>query len=106
MTTQPGQKSFSLVNGGKAYRVPLDSGGALIGSMRGHGGTVVLNGATPVPVVSDGVTADSIIILTLKTVGGTVSPTAPNVLTITPGTGFSVAGVAGDTSTYNWARLG
>jgi len=65
-------------------------------------GTVVMNGATPVTVTNSIVTANSAIILTLKTVGGTVSPTRPNVLTITPGTGFTVGGVALDTSTYNY----
>lgn len=65
-------------------------------------GTFVANGATPVTVTNSIVTANSNIIVTLKTVGGTVSPTRPNVLTITPGTGFTVGGVALDTSTYNY----
>lgn len=65
-------------------------------------GTVVLNGATPVTVANAQTTANSVVIFTLKTVGGTVSPNAPNVLTITPGTGFTVGGTASDTSTYNY----
>jgi hypothetical protein len=68
----------------------------------GSSGTVTLNGATAVTVANTAVTADSIIVFTLKTVGGTVSPSAPNVKTITPGTGFTVAGTAGDTSQYNY----
>lgn len=68
-------------------------------------GTVIMNGATPVVVANSIVTANSQILLTLKTVGGTVSPTRPNVLTITPGTGFTVGGVALDTSTYNYLVL-
>lgn len=68
----------------------------------GSSGTVTLNGATPVTVTNSAVTADSLIIFTLKTVGGTVSPNAPNVKTITPGTGFTVAGTASDTSVYNY----
>jgi hypothetical protein len=69
-------------------------------------GTFVANGATPVVVSNAAVTATSQIEITLKTVGGTVSPTRPNVLTITPGTGFNVGGVASDTSTYNYRIFG
>jgi len=68
----------------------------------GKTGTVTLNGATPVAVGNTSITANSGILFTLKTVGGTVSPNAPNVLTITPGTGFTVAGTALDTSVYNY----
>jgi len=69
---------------------------------KGRSGTVTLNGATPVAVANKLITADSVVVLTVKTPAGTVSPTAPNVLTITPGTGFTVAGVALDTSLYNY----
>lgn len=68
----------------------------------GSSGTVTLNGASNVTVANTAVTANSLIIFTLKTVGGTVSPNAPNVKTITPGTGFEVAGTASDTSVYNY----
>lgn len=106
MAVQPGQKQLNLVNGGNSGSLPFDSGGAVIGGVASKGGTVTLNGATGVAVADTGVTANSVILLTLKTVGGTVSPTCPNVLTITPGTGFTVGGVALDTSIYNWVRLG
>lgn len=69
-------------------------------------GTFTANGATPVTVTNSAVTATSQIDITLKTVGGTVSPTRPNVLTITPGTGFTVGGVASDTSVYNYEIRG
>lgn len=69
-------------------------------------GTYINNGATAVTVANAAVTADSIISFTLKTVGGTVSASAPNVKTITPGTGFTVAGLASDTSTYNYEIRG
>lgn len=65
-------------------------------------GTFTLNGATPVSVSNTSITANSGILITLKTVGGTVSPSAPNVQTITASTGFDVAGTAGDTSVYNY----
>jgi hypothetical protein len=69
-------------------------------------GTLTANGATQVTVADAGVTANSIIMFTLKTVGGTVSPNALNVITITPGTGFTAAGTASDTSVYNYLRIG
>jgi hypothetical protein len=68
-------------------------------------GTVVLNGTAPITVANALTTANSTIMFTLKTVGGTVSPNAPNVLTITPGTGFTVGGSTSDTSTYNYVIL-
>lgn len=67
-----------------------------------YSGTFVANGATPVTVVEPNVTANSAIIITLKTVGGTVSPSVPYIATITVGTGFTVTGTALDTSTYNY----
>lgn len=69
-------------------------------------GTYVNNGASAVTVANTAVTANSIISFTLKTVGGTVSASAPNVKTITPGTGFTVAGLASDTSTYSYEIRG
>ena len=79
------------------------------------GGTFVLNGATPVTVAVGtgtglnnapaGVTATSMIFMALKTVGGTVGA-IPAVQTITPGTGFTVAGTASDTSTYSYLIIG
>lgn len=71
-----------------------------------HVGTYINNGASAVTVADTNVTAGSIISFTLKTVGGTVSASAPNVKTITPGTGFTVAGLASDTSTYNYEIRG
>ena len=67
-------------------------------------GTVAINGTNPQTVAAPLVTANSIIIFTLKTVGGTVGA-KPAIQTITPGTGFTVIGTAGDTSTYNYVIL-
>lgn len=106
MSLQPGQKNFNLINSGNPSRLHSDNGGSVIGGIVAHGGTFTLNGATPVVVADTYVTANSIILITLKTATGTVSPTAPNVLTITPGTGFTVGGVALDLSVYNYAILG
>ncbi len=68
-------------------------------------GTVTLNGASAVTVANTNVTANSIIVFTLKTVGGTVGA-VPAIQTITAGTGFTVAGTALDTSVYNYSVEG
>jgi len=67
----------------------------------GKTGTVTLNGATPVTVSNTSITANSGVVFTLKTVGGTVGA-VPSIKTITPSTGFTVAGTASDTSVYNY----
>lgn len=64
-------------------------------------GTFVNNGTSTVTTANTLVTASSNIIITLKTVGGTVGA-IPHLLTITPGTGFATVGTASDTSTYNY----
>ena len=61
-----------------------------------------LTGAVDVSVESNELTANSVVLITLKTVGGTqgqhptVTPTA---------SGFDVRGTAGDTSIYNYVVL-
>ena len=67
-----------------------------------NSGLVTLNGATPVAVVKSDITARDIILFGINTVGGT--PAAYS-YTITPGTGFSVTGTAGDTSILNYVIL-
>lgn len=64
-------------------------------------GTFVATGTTPVTVAYAGLTRTMVVTFSLNTVGGTVGA-APTMQTITPGTGFTVAATAGDTSTYNW----
>lgn len=68
-------------------------------------GTFVCNQATPVVVADTNITANSVVIACLKTVGGTVGA-IPAVKTITPTTGFTIAGTASDTSTYNYVIIG
>lgn len=65
--------------------------------------TFTLNGATPVTVAAAGITAKSQVLITLKTPTGVSAQ--PHLATITPGTGFTVVGTAGDTSVYNYAIL-
>jgi len=67
----------------------------------GVSGTFTINGTTPVVVANVKITASSNVIITLKTVGGTVGA-VPSIKTITAGTGFTVAGTASDTSVYNY----
>ena len=80
------------------------NGGPQITTVNACGGTFVANGATPVVVANPSVSANSVILFGLKTVGGT--PAAPFLVTVTPGTGFSVESGASDTSTYNYIILG
>lgn len=68
-------------------------------------GTFTANGASAVTVTNAQVTANSSIIFTLKTVGGTVGA-YPTIKTITATTGFTVACTASDTSVYNYAIIG
>lgn len=105
--TQPGQKV--LQTGVPGFTdpggIPVDQGSPVHTLLPLNGGTVTLNGVTPVVVANANVKAGSIIIFTLKTVGGTVGA-YPVVDTITPGTGFTVKGTASDTSTMNYVILG
>jgi hypothetical protein len=96
-----------------AEYVDVDNGGAVkarvttaqIGTFAVKAsGTFVATDATPVVVAAPALTASSVIVFGLKTIGGT--PAAPFVTVVTPGTGFSVASGASDTSTYNWKILG
>ena len=78
---------------------------ALLAWFQANAGTFTANGASAVTVVAAEVTANSQILITLKTVGGTVGA-IPHVETTTPGTGFTVVGTASDTSVYNYTVIG
>lgn len=67
-----------------------------------YGGTFTANGTTQVVITEPNITATSTVIITLKTVGGTVSPSVPYIDTITVGTGFTTKATAADTSVYNY----
>lgn len=103
-----GQKHIVSLTG--AEQVQADAGGAvkayvttaqIAALAASENGTFVANGATPVVVADARVTANSVINFSLKTPGGTVGA-YPAIQTITPGTGFTVAATALDTSTYNY----
>lgn len=76
--------------------------GATMQSHEEYAGTFTVNGTSPITVAEPNVTANSLVIITLKTVGGTVSPSVPYISTITPGTGFTIVATASDTSVYNY----
>lgn len=99
------QTGQQIVKGGFTGLIPIDTGYAPESAIPANSGTVTLNGATPVTVANANVGAFSIIIFTLKTVGGTVGA-YPAIPTITPGTGFTVVGTASDTSIYNYVIIG
>lgn len=80
-------------------------GGTQSSVIRATGGTFTANGASSVTVVNANLTANSVIVFGLKTVGGTPAG-YPYQFTVTPGTGFTVRAVAGDTSVYNYWILG
>ncbi|MDE2100400.1 MAG: hypothetical protein KGL39_24320 [Patescibacteria group bacterium] len=71
----------------------------LLGNLNVHRTTFTCNGATAVTVADTNISATDTIIISLNTVGGTVGA-VPAVKTLTPGTGFTVAGTASDTSVY------
>lgn len=80
------------------------SGGPQTSQVKSSGGTFTANSGTPVTVTNDQVTANSVIMFGLKTAGGT--PAAPFMVTVTPGTGFTVNSGGSDTSVYNYLILG
>jgi hypothetical protein len=80
-------------------------GGPQSSGVRATGGTYTCTSAGTITVSNTNVTANSIIDMTLKTVGGTVS-TALYISTITVGTGFTVICGTSDTSVYNYLVLG
>jgi hypothetical protein len=68
------------------------------------GGTFVCTGGGTITIGNTNVDAGSAVVITLKTVGGTVA--TPTVSTITVATGFTVVCGASDTSTYNYVVIG
>lgn len=105
-TPAPGQKFVSPEDIATPNVGSLDvESGTTLAGMRVGGGTFTLNGATPVTVADVRVQAKSIIVVGLKTVGGTVGA-LPVVQTKTAATGFTVAGTASDTSVYSWMFIG
>ena len=86
-----------------SFSLPINTKGPQSAILPVNGGTFVC-ASSAATVANPAVNAGSLVMMTLKTVGGTVA--APFVNTITPGTGFHVTCGASDTSTYNYAIFG
>lgn len=95
LATYTGAGAVSLVLVDTAYFPHSGTFTALTGGGSGN----------PVTITDANVTATSNIIITLKTVGGTVGA-IPHVQTITPGTGFTAVNTGSDTSVYAYTILG
>lgn len=67
-------------------------------------GTFALNGVNPVEIVDSAIVEGSFISFSLITANGTPG-LYPNSQTVTPGEGFSVTGLAGDTSLYKYINI-
>lgn len=90
--------------GGSLTYTLATAGPILKQGANGRVGTFVLNGSTPVTVSNSSIAITDAIIFSLNTVGGVVG-VHPTIATITAGVGFTVAGTAADTSTYNYAII-
>lgn len=82
------------------YDSTTDSGAILAGTSQRAQGTVNVNGATPVPVAVASIQATDIVVLMRTVNGGT--PGITPLCVITAGVGFTITGIALDTSTYAW----
>lgn len=98
----PGTQKITVFSG-KNFQVPVINQGPQNAVIPLTGGTFTCAGSAAT-VTNTAVTAGSNIVMTLKTVGGTVA--APYIATITAGTGFTVTCGGSDTSTYNYIILG
>jgi hypothetical protein len=109
-STTAGAASFtsltanSIVDAGNLTFTAPGAGIVLKQGSNGKCGTFVCNQATPVSVANTSIAITDTIVFSLNTVGGTVGA-IPTVKTITASTGFTVAGSASDTSTYNYVII-
>lgn len=103
MVAVTGQTNLSPIQVTGGGSIPFN-GPAQVAGIPVSGGTFTANSGTPVTVSNTKVTANSVILFGLKTVGGT--PAAPFLATVTPGTGFTVNSGGSDTSVYNYLVLG
>lgn len=103
--TTPSTGVFTAISDAGALTFTAATSGIVLkrGS-NGKCGTFICNGATPVTVANTGIAITDAIIVSLNTVGGTVGA-IPAIQTITAATGFTIAGTASDTSTYNYAII-
>jgi len=79
-------------------------GGPTSSEVPANGGTFTCTGGGVITVTNSNVTANSVVLLGLKTAGGT--PANPIMTTVTVGTGFTTTCGGSDTSVYNYIILG
>jgi hypothetical protein len=80
------------------------NGGTQASAVPANGGTVTCTGGGTPTVTNANVTANSVVLFGLKTVGGT--PAQPFMSAVTAGTSFVVTCGGSDTSVYNYIILG
>lgn len=101
----PAAGTFTTISSSGAHTFTVASAGInLKRGSNGKCGTFVCNGVTPVSVSNTSIAITDTIIVSLNTVGGTVGA-IPAIQTITPSSGFTIAGTASDTSTYNYTII-
>ena len=80
------------------------NGGPQTSVVPSSGGTFTCTSSGTITVANTAVTANTIVIVTVKTAG---SPgVTPYIATITPGTGYTITCASGDTTVYNYIILG
>lgn len=103
-TQYGGAERFRISNTGA---ITTETVGQTLGVKSGTNalsGTFTATAATPVAVATTAWDANCVAVITLKTIGGTVT-SQPFVSSYIAGTSFSVTSAVGDTSTYNWVAL-
>lgn len=90
-------KIVNVGSGAYAVKTDLINVDHIYSSTRG---TVTASGTSAVSVTNSEVTANSVILLTVKTVSGTVGPAY--ISSTTAGTGFAIKSSSGDSSVYNY----
>lgn len=80
------------------------NGPAQVSGVPVSGGTFTCTGGGTPSITNSRVTANSVVMMGLKTAGGT--PAVPIMTTVTAGTGFTVTCGGSDTSVYNYLVLG
>lgn len=102
---------FAIAQPGQIFTSPIAvagsfpyNGGPQVSAVKANGATTTCTNGGTITVANTNVTANSLILLTLKTVGGT--PAQPFLATITVGTGFTYTCGGSDSSVYNYLVLG
>jgi hypothetical protein len=80
------------------------NGGPQSSAVQANGGTLTCTSGGSITVANTSVTANSVFLFGLKTLGGT--PSAVFASAVTPGTSFVAKCGSGDTSVYNYIILG